>query len=59
MTDELFDGRTDGFFGRTDFWTDGFKKKFSTDCQKFLNGLFWAIFFGNFQAIFWQIELFP
>ena len=69
MTDGFFDGRIDWFFGRTDFWTDGFKKSsygFLTDCQKkFLTDCFehfFGHFLGNFSK-FWQFlgqkELFP
>ena len=58
MTNWFFDGRTDRFFGQTDFWTDGFQKKFLTDCQKeFLTDCFGQVL-GHFWAIFGQFWLF-
>ena len=57
---QIFDGQTDRIFGQTDFWTDGFKKKFLMDCQKeVFSGLskkrFLRIVLVNFWGNFWAI----
>ena len=68
---QIFDGRTDGFFGRMDFWSDcgkekvvnGLSKKrvltgcFGQVCWQFF-GKFWH-FVANLGEIFGELEVFP